>query len=329
MKIGYMGFGAWGYALATLLAKKGHEVTIWARNIEQLDRRHAHLRPTLSMRDLPKNCHLTDHLQEALDGAEVWVESVTSRGVRPLCEQIHALKVPLRPLVFTSKGIEQATGFILPDVAQSVFGEQCTLGVISGPGYAEEIVQGLPASVVAASATPGWSQTISALFTTDTFRVYPNSDMRGVALGGALKNIFAISCGISDGLGYGHGARAALMTRGLHEMVKLALFLGCSIETLYGLSGMGDLFLTCSSPLSRNYRFGDFLAQGLTVSEAAQAVGSAVEGHYTCLSAYELSQRHQVKMPITEVLYRILFEELPVKQALPLLMHRMIKEESL
>ena len=322
MKIGYMGFGAWGCALATLLARKGHEVTIWVRSSEQLDGREAHLRAL-------QGCRFTTDLREALDSAEVWVESVTSRGVRPLCQQIHSLQIPLRPLIFTSKGIEQTTGFILPDVAESVLGKGCILGVLSGPGYAEEVIQGLPTSLVAASSTPGWSHIVSTLFTSETFRVYPNSDMRGVALGGALKNIFAIACGISDGLGYGNGARAALMTRGLHEIVKLALFFGCSIETLYGLSGMGDLFLTCSSLLSRNYRFGNFLAQECTIQQATGQVGSVVEGHYTCLSAYELSRRHHINMPITEALYRILFEGFPVKKALPLLMQRMIKEEAL
>lgn len=318
MKIGYMGFGAWGRTLALLLAKNGHDVTVWARDFSSND-------------SLPETgtCKFTTHLREALDDAEVWVESVTSKGARILCEQIHGLQIPLRPLIFTSKGIEQTTGFILPDVAESVFGKGCILGLLSGPGYAEEVIQGLPASVVAASSTAGFSQTISALFSNDTFRVYPNSDMRGVALGGALKNIYAIACGISDGLGYGHGARAALMTRGLHEMVKLACFFGCSIETLYGLSGMGDLFLTCSSVLSRNYRFGHFLAKGCSVEQATDQVGSIVEGHYTCRSAYKLKSRHHIKMPITETLYRILFEGLDVTQALPLLMQRMIKEETL
>lgn len=316
MKIGYMGFGAWGQALVTLLAKKGHTLTIWAREAPSSDL-------------LPSTCQFTSDLKEALDHADIWVESVTSKGVRSLCEQIKQLDIPLRPLVFTSKGIEQTTGFILPDVAESVLGKECPLAVLSGPGYAEEVMKGLPASVVAAGCTSELSKTISTLFTSETFRVYPNSDMRGVSLGGALKNIFAIACGISDGLGYGNGARAALMTRGLHELVKLALFLGCSVETLYGLSGMGDLFLTCSSPLSRNYRFGDFLAQGATIEEATEKVGSVVEGHYTCRSAFQLSERHHIKMPITETLYRILFEGLPVKQALPLLMQRMIKEESL
>lgn len=325
MKIGYMGFGAWGCALVNVLAKKGHHITIWARDFEKAKQRHGHL----GAFSLPDTCRFTDNLKEALHDADVWVESVTSRGVRAMCEHIRDLQLPLRPLIFTSKGIEQATGFILPDVAESVFEEECVLGMLSGPGYAEEIIQGKPTSVVGASSTPGASQMISAIFTTDTFRVYPNPDMRGVALGGALKNIYAIACGISDGLGYGHGARAGLMTRGLHEMVKLACILGCSMETLYGLSGMGDVFLTCSSLLSRNYRFGDFLAKGLPVQEAIKAVGSAVEGYYTCLSAYELKTRYQIHMPIMEVLYRILFEALPVKQALPLLMHRMIKEEAL
>lgn len=316
MKIGYMGFGAWGQALASLLVKNGHSLTLWARETPNKDL-------------LPPTCQFTPHLKEALEDTEIWIESVTSKGVRPLCEQIKTLNIPLRPLIFTSKGIEQTTGFILPDVAESVLGKNCQLGVLSGPGYAEEIMKGLPASVVAAGSHQELSKTISLLFTSESFRVYPNSDMRGACLGGALKNIFAIACGISDGLRYGNGARAALMTRSLHEMVKLALYLGCSVETLYGLSGMGDLFLTCSSPLSRNYRFGSFLALGHSIETATEKVGSVVEGHYTCRSAYELSKRHQIKMPITETLYRILFERLPIKQALPLLMQRLIKEENL
>jgi glycerol-3-phosphate dehydrogenase (NAD(P)+) len=233
------------------------------------------------------------------------------------------------PIIITSKGIEQNTGLILPDVVVQVLGEKIRrqVGVLSGPGYAEEVILGLPTSVVASAFEPKVMQLICNTFTTQTFRVYPNADILGVAYGGALKNIIAIACGISEGLRLGSSAKAALITRGLHEIRKLAVARGCKAETLNGLSGMGDLCMTCSSSISRNFRFGELLAKGMTPQAAQAKIKTVVEGAYTCMSALQLSKQHDVPMPITEIVYKIIYEDLKPMDAVILLMKRPIKEE--
>lgn len=332
MKIGYLGAGTWGFCLATLLASKGFEVTSWTRDQKLADRlnsgaEHPHLRGATKQ----PNQYFTTDLAEAVTNASILVESVTSKGIRPVFEQVHALRQPTCPIVITSKGIEQNSGLILPDVVIEVLGQHAhdQVGILSGPGYAQEVVKSLPTSVVGAAYSPSVMTTICELFNTPFFRVYPNQDIKGVAFGGALKNIIAIACGISDGLQSGSGAKAALMTRGLHEIRKLGLSLGCKTETFYGLAGMGDIFLTCGSTLSRNYCFGSLLAKGLTAEQARAEIGMVVEGAYTCVSALQLGQQQNVSMPISEQVYRILFENAQPKEAVQSLMKRIVKEEHL
>jgi glycerol-3-phosphate dehydrogenase (NAD(P)+) len=337
MKIAYLGCGSWGYCLATLLASKGFEVVSWTNDsamAEQLSRgeEHPSLRSAALPGKKPATWSITTDMAKALHGADMIVEAVTSAGLRPVLNELkHQITSLSIPFVITSKGIEQGTGHILPDVVLSVFGESARpyVGVLSGPGFADEVTLGLPASVVAAAWQEDLMQQICQVFTTAFFRVYPNSDIVGVSYGGALKNIFAIACGIADGLKLGSGAKAALMTRGLHEMRKLAVTCGARGETLNGLSGMGDLCLTCSSSLSRNNRFGMLIAQGYGRKEAEDAIGMVVEGAYTCVAAKELSERVGVTMPITEIIFKILYEGLSPKDAVSLLMQRAIKEEHL
>lgn len=332
MKIGFLGAGTWGYCLASLLASKGFEVVSWTRDAQlaahlQTHRRH----PRLKAEKAPPQLRFTSEIAEVLDGVQVLIESVTSKGIRPVFEQVFTYGTPRCPIVITSKGIEQNSGLILPEVIVEVFGSDIRLqvGALSGPGYAQEVIDGLPTSLVGTAYSQTVMLALCDLFTTQTFRVYPNGDVAGVAFGGALKNVIAIACGISDGLGYGNGAKAALMTRGLHEIRKLGLALGCKIDTFYGLSGMGDIFLTCGSLMSRNYRFGHLLAQGRSVAEARTEIGMVVEGAYTCVSALQLSQQTQIPMPITEQVHRILFEGLAPAAAVKALMQRVIKEEHL
>lgn len=330
MKIGYLGAGCWGYCLATVLASKGHKVVCWTTKADlaaTLNETGKH--PFLPDHLKTGNLHVTTSLEEALEGIEMLVESVTSAGLRPVFEKVKAIKTPACPIVITSKGIEQNTGLILPDVVIEVLGEDIRrqVGVLSGPGYAEEVIRGLPTSVVASGYDPNIALLICDTFTTKTFRVYPNADIHGVAFGGALKNIIAIACGISDGLALGNSAKAALMTRGLHEIRKLAVACGCKAETLNGLSGMGDLCMTCSSPLSRNFRFGALIAKGISAEEAQKQIKMVVEGAYTCISALQLSRQFDVPMPITETVYKILYEKLIPMDAVMILMKRPIKEE--
>lgn len=332
MKITVLGAGTWGYCLATLLASKGHQVCNWGRNaalIDALQRTGQH--PKLPPKRLEGNATYTTDLREALHDTEMIVESVTSKGIRPTLSEVKQLCPTAVPLVITSKGIEQNSGLILPDIAIDVLGEawRTYIGAVSGPSYAQEVIQGLPTSIAATAYDPAVMMTICDAFNSKGFRVYPNADVRGVAFGGALKNCIAIACGVSDGLGLGNSSKAAVMTRGLHEMRKLGVALGCKAETFYGLSGMGDVFLTCSSVMSRNFRFGYLLARGQTPEEAQKEIGMVVEGAYTCLSALQLSRQCNVPMPITDNVARILNGEMLPAESVAVLMQRIVKEEHL
>lgn len=331
-RVGYLGTGAWGFALANVLASNGHQVIAWsidAELVEDLNAGKAH--PLLPNHRAHENLKFTHDLKEAVVGAEVLVESVTAKGLRPVVQQVKALKDFNGYFVITSKGIEQESSQILPDVAMSILGDDFKnrIGCLSGPSYADEVIQKLPTSVVCASYDPKVRTLISDMFTTETFRVYPNQDLKGVAFGGALKNIIGIACGVAEGLGLGFSARAALMTRGLHEIRKLAVANGCREDTLNGLSGLGDLCVTCSAMTSRNFRFGYLLTEGQSVTEAKKRIGMVVEGAYTCVSALKLSKECGVSMPITEVVHAMIYEKMDPKEAVKKLMQRVVKEEHL
>ncbi len=331
-KIGYLGMGAWGYCLASLLAAKGdYELVCWTTKpdlAEHLTLTRVH--PLLPGHRSKGKMTFTTDMSQALH-ADIIIESVTSAGLRPVFEQVRALGLPLCPIIITSKGIEQDTGNFLPEVAIKVLGEEYRplIGFLSGPSFAQEVIRGLPTSVVGTGFSLDIIQTVCEIFTTSTFRIYPNTDIFGVAFGGALKNIIAIACGISDGLSLGSSSKAALMTRGLHEIRKLSVASGCKPETINGLGGMGDLCLTCSSSMSRNFRFGSLLAQGLTAKEAQQQIGMVVEGAYTCVSALQLGKHHHVELPIAEAVYQIIYQSLKPIDAVRALMQRAIKEEHL
>jgi glycerol-3-phosphate dehydrogenase (NAD(P)+) len=332
VKIAYLGAGTWGFCLASLLASKGHEVVLWTTDpafAARLTETREH--PKLPKIKADKRVLFTADLKEALCGAEWVIESVTSKGIRPVFEKILSLGGIDVPIVITSKGIEQNSGLLLPEVVVQILGEKrrSLVGCLSGPSHAEEVIQELPTSVVASSYDPSLMRQIADLFTTPFFRVYPNADISGVAFGGAMKNIIAIACGIADGLKFGDNTKAALMTRGLHEIRKLSVTKGCNPETLNGLSGMGDLCVTCLSKLSRNYMFGRLIADGLTSKEAQSQIGMVVEGAYTCVSAFQLAQKQGIPVPITEAIHAILYENLNPQEAVKALFQRAIKEEHL
>lgn len=332
-KIGYLGTGAWGYCLASLLAsKEDNEVVCWTTKPDLAK----HLTDTREHPLLPGhrskgNMVFTTDMALALKDADMIVESVTSSGLRPVFEQVRSLGIPFCPIVITSKGIEQDTGRILPDVAIDVLGIDFrpSIGCLSGPGFAREVIHGLPTSLVCSAYDSNILRLICDTFMTPTFRIYPNSDILGTAFGGALKNIIAIACGISEGLSLGSSSKAALMTRGLHEIRKLAVACGSKPETVNGLAGMGDLCLTCSSPMSRNFRFGMLLAQGIPPDEALKRIGMVVEGVYTCVSALQLGKQFQTELPIAETIYQIIYHNMQPIDAVKSLMERKIKEEHL
>jgi len=332
MKIAYLGAGTWGCALASLLAANGHHVRLWTGNAQLFHssaKKGQH--PKLTKFHLHPSIKVTTSLEEALDGAEAIIESVTSSGIRPVFERIHSLIKINCPIVITSKGIEQNSQLLLPEVLIDIFGDYSrnSIGCLSGPSHAEEVIKQLPTSVVSAAYDKSVMELIQDLFTSPFFRVYPNPDINGVAFGGAVKNIIAIACGISDGLGFGDNTKAALMTRGLHEIRKLSITKGCKPETLNGLAGMGDLFVTCLSKLSRNTSFGRLIAEGLDSEAAKIKIGMVVEGAYTCVSALQLGQIHHISTPITHAIYSILYEDLDPKDAVKSLLQRAIKEEHL
>ncbi len=331
-KIGYLGTGAWGYCLASQLALQGHHVTAWSvegDTIRYLQEKREH--PKMKGFPTPPNLKFTHKMEEVLIDQEMVVEGVTSAGIRQVFQNVKKTHIPDCPIVLTSKGIEQNTGLLLTDVVVEVLGEEHRnkVGVLSGPSIAIEVLKGLPTSVVCSGFDPLVISFIHEVFSTPTFRVYPNADVNGVELGGALKNIIAIACGLSDGLGFGDNAKAALMTRGLHEMRKLAVTKGCKPETLNGLAGMGDLCVTCLSKFSRNYQFGHLLAEGLSIDAAKKKIGMVVEGTYTCLSAIQLAKKANIDVPITEAVYKILFENFTPHEAVKFLLQRATKEEYL
>ena len=333
MKVSVLGLGMWGFCLARHLALNGHFVTGWTKEAPIFDTLQKGLdHPNLmrSARGLP--IQLTMSLEEAVDEAELIVESVTTGGLRQVLQSLHDMKGRLGcPLVLTSKGIEQKTYRIPPDIATDIFGPSCmeSVAMLSGPSFAAEVAKQLPTAVVCGGTNPKSCELVIQTFSSKTFRVYPNPDIRGVAFGGALKNIIAISCGVADGMGLGTGAMAALVTRGLHEMVKLAMAEECQPQTFYGLSGLGDLYLTCSSPQSRNFSFGRLMSSGLSRTEAEKRIGMVVEGAYTCAAAKELGARHKVPMPITEAVFDMLAGTLSATEAVTRLMQRDVKEERL
>ncbi len=332
-KIGYLGAGSWGFCLANLLANKGYRVVCWTAKPEfaaQLNATGRH--PSLPEGVKSDNLTFTSDITEALEDCNVLVESVTSAGIRPVFEKIKkVIGIVDCPIILTSKGIEQDSWLILPDVAIKVLGEDIRprIGLLSGPSFAQDVVKGLPTSVVGTAFDHNTMMEICNVFATKTFRVYPNSDIYGVAYGGALKNIIAIACGISAGLGLGASASAALMTRGLHEMGKLAKAHGCHAHTLNGLSGLGDLVLTCSSPTSRNFSYGYRIGKGMSPAKAKKEINMAIEGIYTCHSAWQQSNYDGIPMPITEMVYRINHGEVQPMDAVCILMQRTIKEEHL
>jgi glycerol-3-phosphate dehydrogenase (NAD(P)+) len=332
MRIGYLGAGTWGFSLASLLASNGHHVVLWTSKPEfakELAKNRAH--PKLLHFKADEKVSFTSDLKEAITGVDFLIESVTSQGIRPVFEKIAKMGGVNCPVVITSKGIEQNSGLLLPEVVAQVLGEKHKkqVGCLSGPSHAEEVIQKLPTSVVCSAYDAHVMLQIRDLFSTPYFRVYPNADINGVSFGGAMKNIIAIACGISDGLGFGDNTKAALMTRGLHEIRKLSITKGCRAETLNGLAGMGDLCVTCLSTFSRNYKFGRLIAEGFSPAQAQDKIEMMVEGVYTCVSALQLGQKNQIEVPITQAICSIVYQGMNPRDAVKALLQRAIKEEHL
>ncbi|HOQ09875.1 MAG TPA: NAD(P)H-dependent glycerol-3-phosphate dehydrogenase [Syntrophomonadaceae bacterium] len=326
-----LGAGSWGTAQAILLASVGHKVILWGREEDgvpqiQASRQNQRYLPGVT---IPDNVHITMDIQEAVQQASAVVLAVPAQTVRQVLENIAPLLPGDTIIINTAKGLEIATGQRMSQVASNVLGEEimARYAVISGPSHAEEVALQVPTAVTAASDSLETAHRVQDLYMAPWFRVYTNPDVAGVELGGALKNIIAIAAGIIHGLGYGDNTQAALITRGLTEMTRLGLAMGGDFRTFAGLSGLGDLVVTCGSRHSRNRRAGEMIGQGMTVEQALDRVGMVVEGVYTCQIAYRLAQSLQVDMPITRACYRILYEKVDPGTEVSNLMKRGKKHE--
>lgn len=327
-KIAVLGAGSWGTALAISLAKNGRNVCLWGRNSSAIEKMR---RTGENSRYLPgaaigPGVSFTDDAKDALDGAEAAVYVVPAQAFRSCLEETRAYLGNGIPVINCSKGIERGTHLRISQIAEQV-DPKLRFAVLSGPSHAEEVAKGLPTTLIAASRDMGTASYVQDLFMSDSMRVYTSLDVIGTELGGALKNIIALCAGISDGMGYGDNAKAALMTRGLREMARLGVEMGADRNTFMGLSGVGDLIVTCTSMHSRNRRCGIMIGEGTDPEEATEKVGMVVEGMYTTEAAYELAALHGVEMPITEQLYRVIRKETTASEAVRILMGREKKHE--
>lgn len=331
-KVAVLGAGSWGTAMAVLLSGQGRQVAWWGIPPEHMKelaatRVNSRYLPGVKIRG---EVMITSHMAEALKDSDMIFLAIPAQALRQvlLASKEHLTRDVI--IVNGAKGLEIETCLRMSQVVQEVLGEDVVrkrYAILSGPSHAEEVGIGLPTAVVAAAIEASCARLVQDVFMSDVFRVYTSSDVVGVELGGALKNIIALATGIAEGLGFGDNTKAALVTRGLAEMTRLGVRLGAKAETFAGLSGLGDLVVTCNSKHSRNLRAGRLIGQGYSRQEALAEVGMVVEGVSTVLAARELSRREGVDMPITEAVYLVLYEGYPAKEAVVNLMRREKKDE--
>ena len=328
MKISVLGSGGWGTALAMLLVENGHNVTLWsfleeeARTLQETGEN-----PLLPGVKLPEALSYTCDLS-CVKGCDVVVMATPSFGVRSTASQIKEWLTKDTILVSVSKGIEKDTGLRMTQIIEDATGGICPIVALSGPSHAEEVARRIPTAVVSASRDKAAAETIQDVFLNERFRVYSSDDVVGVELGAALKNVMALCSGACTGMEYGDNTKAMLMTRGLAETARLGIAMGGRRETFAGLSGMGDLIVTCTSLNSRNYRAGILIGQGKPVDEAIASIGAVVEGYYAVDSAHTMAQKLGVEMPITEAAYQVLYHGKAPQTVLQELMRRKKRHET-
>lgn len=322
MKIAVIGSGTWGMALARLLFDNGHSVKVWSAiesEIKELREKRTH-------KNLPgiifdEGIAFEDNLEKAMENADICVLSVPSIFTRSTAKKMDPFYKKNQIIVNVAKGIEENTLEILSDQISDEI-KNADVAVLSGPSHAEEVVRLLPTTCVAGAKDMETAKLIQSVFMSPVFRVYTSTDMLGIELGGSLKNVIALAAGISDGLGYGDNAKAALITRGIVEISRLGTAMGANIETFYGLSGIGDLIVTCASKHSRNRKAGMLMGQGKTMDEAMKEVAMVVEGVYSAKAAKALASKYNICMPIVDEVNAVLFENKDPKQAVDALMLR-------
>lgn len=326
-----VGAGSWGTTLAILLADKGHRVRLWVYEKELAEEMQEtrENKTYLPGHRLSDNITITSSIKDAVSDSEIIVFVVPSHVARGVIKELSHLVSKGTIIVSATKGIENDTLMPISDVFKEILPKAChnNLAFLSGPSFAKEVVQKMPTAVALASYDRKAGEIIQQAFSTDYFRVFTNSDVIGVELGGALKNVIAIAAGIADGMGFGHNTRAAIITRGLAEMTRLGIAMGAEPATFAGLSGLGDLVLTCTGELSRNRTVGLRLGKGEKLKDILASMKMVAEGVKTTKAVYALSKRYDIEMPIPNEVYYILYEDKDVKQSARDLMNRELGEE--
>ncbi|CAG7587503.1 NAD(P)H-dependent glycerol-3-phosphate dehydrogenase [Peptoniphilus senegalensis] len=328
MNITLCGGGSWGTAIARLLSNKGHRVNFYIRNKSVIDdiKKNKENSKYLPGAKFINEINLTNDLDGVLNDIDVFVIAIPTSSIREILEKISGKISKETIIVNLSKGIEVETLDRISEISSEVLKDNPFVA-LSGPSHAEEVGKDIPTTLVASSSNLKAAEIIQREFSTSIFRIYTNPDLVGVEIGGALKNIIALAAGMNDGLGYGDNSKAALMTRGIYEMSKLGISLGANPHTFNGLSGIGDLIVTCTSMHSRNRRAGILIGKGMSMDEACKEVGQVVEGVKTVKSAYKLSKLKNIEMPITMALYQVLYEDYDPNKAVYELMTRKNKDE--
>ncbi|ALC90106.1 glycerol-3-phosphate dehydrogenase [Bacillus sp. FJAT-18017] len=325
-EIAVLGAGSWGTALAIVLADNGHNVKLWSHNPDQVQeinesRTNAKYLPGI---EIPALIEAVSSISDALQGTDTVVLAVPTKAIREVVGKMKSVQNSPVTVVHVSKGIEPDSLLRISEMIQEEMPSESVkaIVVLSGPSHAEEVSLRHPTTVTVSSENMEEAERIQDLFINQNFRVYTNPDVIGVEIGGALKNIIALAAGITDGLGFGDNAKAALMTRGLAEIARLGTKMGANPLTFSGLAGIGDLIVTCTSVHSRNWRAGNMLGKGQTLEDVLNNMGMVVEGVRTTKAAHQLAAKYEVEMPIADTLYKVLFEGLPAKDAADLLMAR-------
>jgi len=329
LNITILGDGGWGTTLAVLLCRKGFQVTLWGAFADYaafLDKKRINVKFLPGIK-IPRKIKITHDLKEAVSGKQLLILAAPSQHMRGLLRKIKRTSYSSQAIILSAaKGIEVASNKRMSEVIREELG-RVRFAILSGPTIAQEVARGIPSTAVIASADLAARQYLQGIFCTQKLRIYTNSDLIGVELGGSLKNIIAIACGISDGLGFGTNTKAAILSRGLAEISRLGVAMGARAATFSGLTGLGDLVTTCISPYSRNRFVGEQVARGRTLKTIEAHMQMVAEGVPTAKSAYALSRRHKVDMPITREVYRVLYQNKSPLKAVQELMTRQRKEE--
>lgn len=321
--ISVLGAGGWGIAIAVLLNNNGHNVTIWSALQREVDMLKNERENTVSLAGIKisDNINIESDLVNATKDKDIIVLAVASSYTRQTASKLKDLIKEGQIIVNVAKGVEESTLLTLSDVISEEL-PQANVAVLSGPSHAEEVGRGLPTTCVTGAKDKKTAEYIQNVFMSDCFRVYVSSDILGIELGGALKNVIALAAGIADGLGYGDNTKAALITRGIYEITRLGVAMGAKVETFCGLTGIGDLIVTCASMHSRNRRAGILIGKGYTMDAAMKEVNMVVEGVYSAKAALALGKKYDIKMPIIEKVNEVLFDGLDAKSAVNSLMLR-------